>query len=191
MTQRKIRRTQERLFAPHHMLLNAARHALEAARTEPKGSFYGQLSAMTFSALALEALSNAIGAAVIKDWKDFDSARPMAKLRILADELGVAYAGDQNPWATARWMMGFRNAIAHAKSEPLETDEIISEREDENRLFDWPQSKLEREITAGNAERAFAAVEEIKRLLLDCIPVDKRLGLEVDGATGSSTLHTD
>jgi len=173
------------------MLLSAARHALEAARSEKLGSFYGHLSAMTFSALALEALCNAIGSAVIQDWKDFDSARPIAKLRLLADELGVDYASGKKPWLTARWLMQFRNAIAHAKSESLQTDEVISEQEHKNRKFDWPQSKLEREVTAGNAERALAAVVDIKRLFLERIPMDKRSGLEVDSATGSSTVHID
>jgi hypothetical protein len=69
------------------MLIAAARSALQDAEAKGPGSFYSELTAMTFSALAIEALCNSIGERMLEDWKDFESATPIAKLRLLASRL--------------------------------------------------------------------------------------------------------
>ena len=58
----------ERPFSAHHMLIGAARAALEDAESKRPGWFYAELMAMAMSALAVEALCNAIGERVVADW---------------------------------------------------------------------------------------------------------------------------
>jgi len=73
----------ERNFSAHHMLLGAARMAMEDSNKQRPGWFYSDLIAITFSALSIEALCNAFGNRFVPDWKDFESSSPIAKLRII------------------------------------------------------------------------------------------------------------
>jgi hypothetical protein len=186
MTKKNIRRTKERKAAPHHMLLSAARHAYEAAVMSEVGGTYSQLVAMTFSALALEAMCNAFGDAVIRDWDDFERAAPLAKLRLVAEQLGLEYDRDVEPWASAKWLISFRNLIAHARIDPVRESALMTEAEHEADLKVIPQSKLEKKISLDHARRAVTAVDEIKKLLLERVPEGKAFGLGSDEWSGSS-----
>jgi hypothetical protein len=188
-TVKKIKRVQERRFTAHHMLLHAARRALDDAERGEPGSFYGELAALTFSALAIEALCNAIGDAVIDGWDDFQNLSPTSKLRFLAEHLKVPYDKASEPWASAAWLVRFRNSIAHARPELLREELLMTQEEHDDRLFDRPLSKLEQQINVDNARRSLRAVEQIKNALLANIDPHDVLGLTVDGTTGSSSLH--
>jgi len=96
------------------MLIGAARAAVEDAEAKRPGWFYSQLTAITLCGLAIEAICNAIGKRIIPDWKDFESAGPNAKLRLLCDRLNVKYDRHAEPWSSARWLSKQRNAIALA-----------------------------------------------------------------------------
>jgi hypothetical protein len=67
----------------------------------------------------------------------------------------------------------------------------LTQQEHDNRLFDVPESKLEKQITLGNAKRALNATEQIKKILVKQVPADQALGLYVDGWSGSTTLSRD
>ena len=152
---------------------------------------YEELTAMTFSALAIEALCNSIGDRVFAEWDDFESSSPNAKLRLLADRLGVKYIKDKEPWATARWLVKFRNLVAHAKPEVLVEEKLITEEEYDERLFDAPKSKLEKWINAANADRAVRGAAQIKDVLIRSMPPEEALGLATDAWSGSTSLHND
>ena len=188
-TSPRYRRIQTRLFAAHHMLLDAADNALEEAKKQEPGWFNLALSTITFSALAMEALGNAIGERVVPDWKDFESLSPYGKLRLLAQQLDVPYDARRKPWTMLRWLHKFRNRIAHPRPEVVKTQKLISEEERKKRPVDMPESSLEQEITLGNAENALAALQEIKALLCDKIPIEDRDGLSSDGWESSTDPH--
>jgi hypothetical protein len=173
------------------MLIGAARSALQDAQGERRGSFHSQLTAMTFSALAIEALCNSIGERMIEAWKDFESATPNAKLRLLAARLGIEYKKDAAPWAEARRLVKFRNAIAHAKPEFVVEEKTLTEEEHNRRPSDRPESKLEKQITLGNAKRAVAAAVHIKELLCSKVPDEIALGLSVDAWSGRTSAYDD
>lgn len=188
---KRFKRIQERSFSAHHMLIRVASRANDRAKKREPGWMYEELTAMTFSALAIEALCNAIGDRVFADWKDFESASPNAKLRLLADRLGLKYSKDVEPWATARWLVKFRNLIAHAKPELLVEEKIITEQDYDERLFDAPKAKLEKWINSPNADRAVCGAEEIKELLIRGMPPQDALGLAADAWSGTTSLHGD
>jgi hypothetical protein len=185
----RVKRTQERHFSAHHMLINAASHAKKAAARKEPGWFYDHLAMMTFSALAIEALCNSIGKRVVADWEDFESSSPNAKLRILAKQLAVPYDKEKEPWSTARWLVAFRNRIAHAKPEFIVEERIMTQEEHDKQLFDDPKSKLEKEISGGNADRALQAAERIKDLLIEKLNPEDKFGLSTDGWSGSTKAH--
>ena len=127
---------------------------------------------------------------IVPDWKDFETASPLAKVRLLAERLGLPYSSNDEPWRTICWLGKFRNLVAHPKPEAILDDQLITEGDADKRPFDPPKSKLERQVTVGNARRAFEAVEEAKILLCDKIPAEDRFGLFSDGwSTSTSKVH--
>lgn len=188
---KRIKQQQEREFFAHHMLLHVAHLELESAKSTEIGRFNHCLVAMTFSALAIEALSNAVGSRSVDEWSDFESASPLAKVRLLAERLGIPYKSAKEPWATLRYLIKFRNAIAHAKPEQILEEKVMREAEYNTQLFRKPSSKMEREITLSNAKRCFEAVHNLKGLFTDALPVKKRFGVYVDAWSGGSKLHDE
>ena len=186
-----LRRIQERNFSAHHKFIRVASLANERAKKQEPGWFYDELIAMTFSALAIEALCNSIGERVFAEWDDYESSSPNAKLRLLADRLGVKYAKDKEPWATGRWLVKFRNLVAHAKPEVIVEEKLISEEEYDQRLFDAPKSKLEKWINAPNADRAVRGAKQIKDIFLKSMQPEDTLGLAGDAWSGTTRLHND
>ena len=188
---KNLKRIQERNFSAHHMLIRTASLANKRAKKREPGWIYLELTAMTFSALAIEALCNSIGDRVFSDWDDYESSSPNAKLRMLADRLSLKYVKDREPWSTARWLVKFRNLIAHAKPELIVEEKLITQEELDRRLFDAPKSKLEKWINASNADRAVRGAEAIKEALIRNMPPEDALGLAVDAWTGTTRLHND
>jgi hypothetical protein len=96
-----LRQSQERHFSAHNTFIHIAHKELELAKPGMVGEFNHTLVAITLSALAVESLANAIGDRVIPEWHDFESAAPYAKLRLLADHLGLllsGFAGSETGW---------------------------------------------------------------------------------------------
>lgn len=181
--------TKERSYAPHHTFLGAARVSLELAKSRQPGWHYHEFTAIVMSALSIEALANAVGAHVMSDWKDFESSSPWAKLRLLCEQLDIEFNRASEPWRTAKWLCGFRNKAAHAKPEDLlEVKEIPDHASDQERQT-WPKSALERDITTGNASRAYEAIQKIKLILFNAMPADKRTSIYSDSAMFSAALH--
>ena len=184
-----LKHSQERHYSAHNTLLHIALIELEGAKSGTVGQFNHAFIAITFSALAIEALANAVGDRVVPEWKDFENASPFAKVRLLAEKLGVPYSAAEEPWAAIRWLCKFRNQVAHAKPERVTREEVVSQHEHETRRYSAPPSKLESQVTEGNARRAVKAVEALKYALSERIPAGERFGLSSDGWSSSTKLH--
>ena len=184
-----LKRTQERHFSAHNTLLHIAQIELEQAAPGNTGEFNHAFTAITFSALAVEALANAVGDRVVPEWKDYESASPYAKARLLAERLGIEYDKQHEPWPTIKWLCRFRNNVAHAKPEFVKREEIIPAATLDELRFDHPKSKLELEVTYENAKRAVKAVEDLKYMLTDRVGIDNRFGLPSDGWFTSTSKH--
>lgn len=173
------------------MLVEVADRAVQRAEKKPPGALYDELTAILFSALAIEALSNAIGDRVVADWSDYESARPLAKLRILTSSLSVPFDRTKEPWVTARWLFRFRNAMAHAKPEFVTEETVLTAEEADQRLFDRPLAKMEKEISLANAKRALEACRSIHECLCGRVPAEMALGLSADGWSGKMSEHSE
>ncbi len=189
----KIKTTKNRNFSAHHMLIGAARAAFEDAEQQKPGWFYTELTTITLSALSIEALCNSIGKQIIKEeWQDYESASPIAKLRILCCRLNISYNQNEEPWATVKWLCKFRNMIAHAKPEIIKEEHIWTREEYDKHQADHPKSKLEKDITLGNAKKALKAVERVKDILCEKIPEEDRFrGLYSNSWEGKAELLKD
>ena len=123
----RFRKTQEREFSAHHMLLHAAELAIEEAEKSRVGRFNKCLSAMVMSSLAVEALANAVGSRLITDWTIFERLSPLKKIGVIVKELTITYDPKIEPWSSVRWLAGFRNDIAHAKPELVQEEKLLPE----------------------------------------------------------------
>jgi hypothetical protein len=188
---RTLSRSQERHFSAHHMLLRAGRSALERAEKQGNGCLYDELAAMVFSALAIEAFSNSLGSKVIPGWlKNHERKSPMNKLKLLAEQLSITYDESQEPWSGARFLMEFRNEIAHPKPQFITETIFLSQEEHDARSFDMPQSELERKISLVEARTALTTAGSVIDSLLKPLGDEQKFGLSVEGWSGSTRLRT-
>ena len=183
-----LHHTQERNYSAHNSFIHIALLEVELAKPGMVGEFNHALVALTLSALAVEAMANAMGDRIVPQWSDYESLSPQSKLRFLAERLGLKYASDEEPWGTIRWLCKLRNRLAHAKPEVVKKTALITQEEHDTRRFQAPASKLEEEITEPNARRAIAAVEAVKYALCDLIPPHLRFGLVSEGWSSSAML---
>lgn len=189
MTPALFRKTEERTFFAHHMLLHVAELEIQGAESSERGRFNKCLTAMVMSALSVEALANAVGSRVTEDWPTYERMRPHEKLDYLVKRLEIARDPLQEPWSTLQYLGGFRNDIAHPKPEEVITSRVLPEVGLTKTAFDTPLSKLEREVTLGNAKRSYAAAHALKGLLTDALPETDRFGIYVDMWHGSTGAH--
>ena len=187
----KLKRTQERHYSAHHMLIETAQRSNERVIRQEPGWSYDALATMMFSALAVEALANAFGERKVDNWSDYESSTPNAKLQLVAVSLHIKYDRQIEPWATARWLIKFRNLVAHAKPQLIRDEVVLTQNELDKRLFDRPESKIEREVTVENAARALSAASAIKELFCNSIPPKEAMGLLTDGWSGFTALHQE
>jgi hypothetical protein len=187
----KVKVTRERYCCPHHLLLAPARLALDRVEKQEHGWYYDALTAITFSALALEALANSFGERLIDRWDDFESATVQAKLRVVCKTLEVDVQFGSEPWGAIPWLTKFRNAVAHAKPKLLTEEKLLLSEDYEAHMYDRPESKLEKDITKPNAKRAVATVESILSILCKKLTVDQFHGLISDDWSGSAESIKD
>lgn len=185
----RVRVTQERNFSAHNFLIHHAYLSLKAREETRNGAFHTELAVITMSALAIEALCNAVGSQMFDPWDDWQS--PLTKLRLIASELRIAYDENREPWSTLRWLSVFRNQIAHAKPELISTSVVCGPREADARRKSMPLSKLERQVSIGNARRAYHAIYNARNLIALALDVELRFGITSDGWTGSLSIEPD
>ncbi len=173
----RLSRKQVRTFSAHHMLLGAAHRAVEAAKASEVLRKNNCLVAITFAALSIEAMANVIGDRVLQDWKDLESASPTAKIRVIAEHLKISFERSNEPWATVLWLAQFRNRIAHPKPEQITVESKVTQEELDQSLWEYPPSRLEREITLGNAKRAVSGAYKLKEVLCEPMSHEQRFGV--------------
>lgn len=184
-----FRKTEERTFFAHHMLLHAAQLAIAEAEATEHGRFNKSLAAMVMTALAVEALANAVGSRVATDWPAFERLRPHEKIDLIVERLQIPRDTSQEPWTTLQFLGGFRNDIAHPKPELVLKENVLPEVGLTRTAFQTPLSVLEKEITVRNAKRAHAAVQDLKGLFADALLADARFGIYADMWHGRTSAH--
>jgi len=184
----KVKVNRNRDFHAHHMLIGAARVALEDAINEKPGYFYSQLAAITFSALALEAMANSFGDEFVPNWKHFENSSPQAKLIVINKHFGKDIDFDADPWKRAYWLIKIRNKIVHAKPQVLKEEQILTRDKYDLKEARKPKSSLEQEITLNNAKKSVEAANQILQMLCDNISAYEAFGFSSDSWEGSATV---
>ena len=137
---------------------------LENAQEKRDGYSYECMTVILMSAFKFEAYLNHLGERVFDFWDDLESLSVKSKLNVLRGHLGVANTDGKRPFQTITPLFRFRNAIAHGKSEFLETETEESGTLEELRRKK-PLAKWEEWNTLEFAERATADITDVIELL--------------------------
>jgi hypothetical protein len=185
----KIRVQKQRDFEPQHLLMRVAENALVDAENKIPGWKNQEIVAITFSALAIEALANSFGSKLKLCSDDFKSGSPVKKLEIICAELEITPDWSNGHWAAIWWLANLRNEIAHAEPQPLIPYDKILSSDRFHHFFheELPSSTLENEMTLGNARRAVNAVAEIKWIFLSKNKCKQFSSLYSDGFSGMAS----
>ena len=175
-----------RRFRPHALLIEATRRALDSAATKKEAYWWDWLAAILYSSLTIEAIGNTYGEALIPIWKDFESASPIAKIRLCAEHCKINANFQSYPWTTARTLIKFRNRIAHSRPEDISVDETYPAEDCEKHLYTKPQSKLETMVNKDLAYEGYNAINDILRTFADAVPPEKLVEMEDESWHGGA-----
>ena len=176
----------QRHFSPHHILLGAARHSLNGCKDKTLGCSYNRLMAITFSAIAVEAMANSFGDRFIDDWASHEYDTTVEKVKLLNSHLKVTADFQKEPWAAVSWLARYRNDVVHAKPEFLESEHIIPEFVYEKKKRTHSLADIEKQATYGNAARCVGSVGDLLYIWCDHIDPYEWEGLFSDGWSGST-----
>lgn len=177
----KLAVTQERHYSAHNALLRVADNFLFAAENQERLCSEGDFVALVMSALAIESLCNTVGALIFADWKDYESASPRAKIRLICSELKIPYKKGSEPFKGMHGLINFRNKIAHAKPEPLyKRSEMTREEYQQLQSSGGPQSEIEKMITIDSARCALKSVRQFEDMIGEKLPEDKKYLVSAD-----------
>jgi hypothetical protein len=104
-------------FNTFSYLLNGASSLAQTAKDHEAGSNYCRISAVAFSAFAIEACLNHIGEAKLPFWGIVEPKLPWrAKLDLIVTHFGIATDTGKRPFQTLGDLFKFRDRIAHGKT---------------------------------------------------------------------------
>jgi hypothetical protein len=185
MSTPKILRIQERYYSPHHLLWQIARISYSEAEKTSNGRTINAVKAITFSALGAEAFVNAIGFRTNLNWVDFEAKPTFQKIELLCDHFKLSFSKENKPWTTINRLLQLRNDIVHGKPEHLKIRHELPEAAIEKTRFEIPSSKLEAQLTLGNAKNALEATEKMYELFRNSVPYEIVIEIFQDSWSGS------
>jgi hypothetical protein len=124
---------------PHIYLLSTGWDALEKGEKSEEGSVYSFLTAMIFTAFAIEAYLNEVSEEKFpNNWKDIERKSSHNKLLKLCQLENYEIDLKKRPFNRFKEIFDFRNSVAHAKKpEKYERDEIEFNERGIPKLPNW------------------------------------------------------
>ena len=173
---------------PHRDLMEAAYYALEDAKEERARGHYDQLTTILLSALAVEAVANTFGEALIPDWDKFERKETPKKLRLVSEALGICYDARKEPWNSANWLRHTRNELAHGQPELVNSRKFVAKNQIDTTSQIRPKSGIEAEISLKNSVRAYETAEAILDTFIHATPEKQQHRFRGDGWSHSVSL---
>ncbi|MDQ8201234.1 hypothetical protein QEH56_23925 [Pelagicoccus enzymogenes] len=178
--------SERRPFHAHHLLIQSADHAWKISNEKGQIPKLSYMVVMLNCAIATESICNSVGSILSSNWDEW--MKTLDKLELVCSLLQIDYKKDDEPWSTAGFLQAFRNDLVHAKPEIVEKKTTMTEEAFE-RDFDFPESKLEKQITKGNAERAITGIKKIRDTLCLPVPAGKSFGLFAKSVSASTRIY--
>ena len=151
---------------------HAADILMQTAQEYPRGNLYTALSSLLLRAFTFEAYLNHLGERYLKLWDARKQLRWFDKFNSICTHLNFAPDTSARPYSTLRPLFGFRNLMAHGKSETINEETEVNSK-DADRYF-WPLTEWEKFCTFENLERAKQDITVI------VIELHKQAGLSDD-----------
>jgi len=168
----------ERTFFPYVPYLDSARHFCAEFQRKEYVSWYDLLAAITLLSLSVEALANTAGELYIVDFKDFESASPKAKIRMICQAAGINYDKSKNPFVDVISLLKVRNQLAHPKLQKLRYESSEMPLNEAQKHYDELGEllhEIEKALTPEFALRSLEAVRNLERLLIGPLDPAKRM----------------
>ncbi len=159
---RKVKIKKERTVRTYAELWLTSNCLLMRGQENKEASFHQYMASLVFTAFALEAYLNHIGAKIFKCWTDLERLSPKEKINVIAEHLDVQVDYGKRPWQIMKKLFGFRNDIAHGKSVKVKSEEVILLINHKNEdLHKFVLTSWEKFCTERNAVKAREDVENI------------------------------
>ena len=125
--EKDVRHQGERQFQPSPWLIRTARNAAEKASSTKEGSFFESLTAILFSAFALEAYLNESLSRLLNrhTYEAVERLSFKKKIAFLRTELGLPNNWGEAPLKRLSSLVNIRNNWVHGKPEILTIDVIL------------------------------------------------------------------
>ena len=101
---------------PYVTMCQSALKNLKRAQQSEQDRFHNCMSAIMFSAFALEGYLNFLGETRASDWDEYERKRPKEKMNELGEVLGYTVDWGRRPLQSFGKAFFFRNFIAHSKT---------------------------------------------------------------------------
>jgi len=180
----------ERTFFPYVPYLDSARHFCAEFQRKGYVSWYDLLASVTLLSLSVEALANTAGELHIVDFKDFESASPKAKIRMICQAAAINYDKNKSPFVDVLALLKVRNQLAHPKlqklryeSSDMPLDAAQKHYEEQGALL----HDIEKALTPEFALRSLESVRSLEHLLIGSLDPTKRM----QGSTKNLVINED
>jgi hypothetical protein len=151
--ERKVNTFAELSHANHVLLENTAERR--------EGWFYECMTAILMSAFKFEAYLNHLGEILFPYWNQMEQLSHKKKLNIICSHLGIENDNGKRPYQTLENLFGFRNKIAHGKSEYLDPPDSVEVGNIEEIRRKMPLTKWEELCTIKFAKQTYEDTETI------------------------------
>jgi len=158
----KVTIKKEREVNTYADMWHTSRCLMDKGIKDQKGCYHQFMASLVFTAFTLEAYFNHIGPQLFKCWSDLERLGPNEKLNLITERLGVKIEHGKRPWQVMKVLFGFRNDIAHGKSQFIKLSEIVPHRKfSDVSLGEQVKTEWEKYCTKINAQKAREDVEKI------------------------------
>ena len=162
----KVKVRKERTVRIDSELWNTSWCLLKAGQEHELGCSHQFRASLVFTAFALEAYLNHIGARLFKSWEKIErKLTPTEKLSLLCEQLQVSIDWSARPWQTVKDLFRFRNTVAHGRGEALVEEYLDSHDRYLKKFYEIPQAVWEKFASQAAAIRAREDVERLAESL--------------------------
>jgi hypothetical protein len=158
----KVSIKKERVVRADGELWHTSWCLLKSGQENEVGSTHQFRASLVFTAFALEAYLNHIGAILFKSWETIErKLTPNEKLTLICEHLKIDMDWSARPWQTVKALMRYRNSLAHGRGDKLTEQWEDSIEHYAAKLHEQILTEWERYASADTAIQARSDVEDI------------------------------
>jgi hypothetical protein len=157
----------KRVFFPYAIYVDTAEHFCAELDRKEFVSWHDLMACMTTTAFSVEAILNTFGHIAVKDFGDFESCTPLAKMRVLCEELEIEFDKSRSPFNSILQLLKLRNKFAHPKYKILRFESEEMSLKEAQALYHEGEilHELEKALKPELVKRSVKAVKEFEHMV--------------------------